>query len=91
MLIGNWKNIEELEDSLTLEELKLILDSYRKQEMRNHKFFAALKGIDLDKEQAKDAEAEFLRVKQKVDARLSGMNEEEFEMRELGFEIETEE
>lgn len=91
MLLGNWKNIEELEESLNLNELKLILDSYREKELRNQRFFAAIQGIDLDKQQAKSAEEEFLKVQQRVEARLAGINEETYELNSIGFDVETEE
>lgn len=86
-----WKNIEDLEDSLNLEELKLILQSSREKELRSQKFFAALKGIDLDKQETKDAEQRFLEVQQRVEARLNGIDEQVYEMNSLGFEVEKEE
>jgi hypothetical protein len=47
-LLGHWKNYEELESSLCLEELIAILDAIRKKEDRGRKFSAALQGIDLE-------------------------------------------
>lgn len=91
MLIGNWKNIDELEDCLNLNELKLILDSYRDKELRNQKFQAAIRGIDLDKQIAKQAEDSFKKVQDRVQARLAGMSEKQFEINELGFDLEEEE
>lgn len=50
MLIGIWKSYSELEDSLCLAELTEIVNSARHKDYDNRKFFAAIKGIDLDKE-----------------------------------------
>ena len=87
MLIGTWKNVEDLEEALTLAELQLVINALREQELRNQKFFAAINGIDLDKAAAKDAEEKFMQVKQRVDARLAGMDEEKFELNSLGFDV----
>jgi hypothetical protein len=48
MLLGNWKNFEELETEISLEELNLIVRAGREKERRDHEFAAALKGIRLD-------------------------------------------
>jgi len=83
--------VDDLEDSLNLEELKLILQSYREKELRSQKFLAALEGIDLNKQETKDAEQRFLDVQQKVEARLSGVDEETYDLNSFGFDLETEE
>lgn len=44
--MGQWKNYDDLEDSLTLEELTSIANSIRKKEGREREFFAAINGID---------------------------------------------
>lgn len=49
-LVGAWKNYEELELSLCLEELMKILSTTRELEYEEKKFMAALKGIDLDEQ-----------------------------------------
>ena len=46
-LLGHWKNYDELESSLCIEELIAILDAIRKKEDRERKFSAALQGVDL--------------------------------------------
>ena len=46
--MGHWKNYDELESSLTVEELQATLESMRQRENRQHRFHAALQGIDLD-------------------------------------------
>lgn len=90
MLIGKWRNIDELEESLNLDELKLIIEAARERELRNQKFFAAINGIDLDKAGTKQAEEDFLRVQRRVEARMAGKTEKEVELNEFGFEFEAE-
>jgi hypothetical protein len=51
---GAWKNFEELEASLTMPELTQLLKTKGKNDYRDKKFLAALKGIDLDKNSQND-------------------------------------
>lgn len=90
-MLGNWKNIEELEECLNLDELRLILQAERERELRSHKFFAALKGIDLDSEAAGSAEDRVREIKERVAARQAGMTEQEAEFDVLGTDYEVEE
>ena len=50
MLLGIWKNYEELEDSVSLPELSSILVAQYDKDQLDRKFYAALEGVDLDKE-----------------------------------------
>jgi hypothetical protein len=98
MLIGPWKSFEELEESLSLHELNLILKAGRDVEHRNHRFAALLKGVKLDEEPEEESvEARFERVQERAKARLAGKTEEEIargeygaELEEMGFKLETE-
>lgn len=57
-LLGIWKDYEELEASLSMPELMAILEAKREQDYAEKKFFAAIQGIDLDKQAGKnDADA----------------------------------
>lgn len=47
-LLGIWKNFEELESSLCIEELMQILSTMRELNFEEKKFTAALQGVDLD-------------------------------------------
>ena len=47
-LLGHWKNFDELESNLSLEELNSLLEATRKKDYEDKKFFAAIQGIDLD-------------------------------------------
>lgn len=56
-VLGIWKNFEDLETALSLEELMKILETIRDLDYQEKKFSAALKGIDLDEQTGKnDAE-----------------------------------
>jgi hypothetical protein len=54
-LLGHWKNFDELESNLSLEELMALLDVSRKKDYDDKKFIAAINGVDLE-EQSKDNE-----------------------------------
>lgn len=44
--MGHWKNFDQLESEISLPELFAILEAERKRQDREHKFFAAIQGID---------------------------------------------
>ena len=90
MLLGIWKNVEELEMYISLDELELILEAAREQEYNRNKFAAALKGIDLDKQNQQSAEEAMERVRMRAQARLTGESVEKLEFDALGIDIETE-
>lgn len=90
MLLGIWKNIEDLEDSINLPELHAILNASREREYRQNKFMAALKGIDLDDKDKVDAKERFEEVQRRVQAKLSGKTEQQLEMDELDLDFEVE-
>ena len=52
--MGHWKNYDELEDSLSVEEVLFTLKAIREKDERDKKFGAAIQGIDLDDTQAPD-------------------------------------
>ena len=47
-MLGHWKNFDELESSLSLDELTALLDASRKKDYEEKKFFAAINGVDLE-------------------------------------------
>lgn len=49
-LIGSWKNYKDLEQSICMSELMLIIESKRELDYQEKRFFAAIQGVDLDKE-----------------------------------------
>ena len=53
-LLGNWKNYEELEESLSMPELIQTFKSMQKTEDEKRKFLASLQGINLNSEEEKE-------------------------------------
>jgi hypothetical protein len=53
-LLGIWKNFDELESSISIEELMQILSITRDLDYEEKKFSAALQGIDLDGQSGKN-------------------------------------
>ena len=47
-MLGHWKNFDELESTLSLEELTALLDVSRKKDYEDKKFYAAIQGVELD-------------------------------------------
>ena len=50
-LLGNWKNYEELEESLSMPELIQTFKSMQKTEEEKRKFLASLQGVNLNGEE----------------------------------------
>jgi hypothetical protein len=101
LLLGIWKNIEDLENSLNLEELELIVKTARDKEHRHWKFMASLKGIDIDEnsdDEPETGEEALERLKRKAALRIAGYSEEQIdtkvnqmEIADFGLEVEVEE
>lgn len=53
-LLGIWKNFDELEKSISIEELMQILSITRDLDYEEKRFMAALQGIDLDSKQEEE-------------------------------------
>jgi sulfur relay (sulfurtransferase) DsrF/TusC family protein len=49
-LLGIWKDYEDLETSLSMQELTKTLDAKREDDYNTKKFLAAIQGVDLDKD-----------------------------------------
>lgn len=47
-MLGHWKNYDELESSLSLDELMATLNASRDKEHRERKFLAAMQGVELE-------------------------------------------
>lgn len=45
--MGNWKNYDELEDQLSVDELLATLNAQRKLRYEEQKFLAMIQGIDI--------------------------------------------
>ncbi len=93
-MLGIWKNVADLEESLSLPELEAILTASREKEEREHRFMAALKGIDLDEGAKDSAQEAFERSQRRAEAILRGESLDSVERRAdsdtfgLDFEVE---
>lgn len=88
MLLGNWKNIEELESQLSLPEVEAMLHAIRERENRANRFAAALKGINLDEEQ-NDADFRKDIIERRAQARLNGKDPDTAEWQAYGIAVES--
>ena len=88
--MGNWKNVEELEEYITLDELEHIIKAIRDKEERANRFTAALKGIDLDEGagNVEGAQDKIEEIKRRIQAKSEGKSAEQIEMREFGLDME---
>lgn len=86
MLLGHWKNFEELEDALCIEELVAIREAAQKAEFQKQKFAAALKGVDLPDPRQEDIPT-FEDIKRRAEAKVRGVSEEQYELSEVGIMI----
>lgn len=80
-----------MENNLSLAELEAILEAAREAQYRQNKFLAALKGIDLESTAATTAEDKVQQVKNRVAAKLAGVDPEIYELGTLGLGVEEEE
>ncbi len=71
-MIGIWKNIDELEESISLPELTEILSTHNEQEYYNRKFLAAIQGVDLEGGEKKE-EDPWEAMKNRVAEKTSGI------------------
>lgn len=95
-MTGAWKNVAELEDSITLGELNKIVEGIREQEERYIRSFAVIMGVELNdepeekKEQpktAKDRIRDNLRKKRGEGSTTASLEEAKREAHELGFNL----
>jgi len=84
-LLGHWKNFDEIEENLNLDEVRIILGAAREQEYSRQKFAAALKGVDLDATRGSDTS--FEDVKRRAEAKVRGVSEEQIEFANIGIAI----
>lgn len=66
MLLGIWKDYEELEKSLSMPELFAILEAKRESDYDHKRFLAAIQGVDLDKQTGKSDANAWEKMKAKV-------------------------
>lgn len=54
-MIGAWRNYEELETSISMPELVLLLETKRKLDYEDKKFLGAIQGVDIEENKKEDA------------------------------------
>lgn len=93
--LGNWNNLNEVENSITMRELGLLLKAKYKDIKNSHKFAASLKGIDIPDEEEEEGRNTFEEIQAKADAVLAGKTVEEADTHQqqsffdvVGIEIE---
>ena len=85
LLLGSWKNIEELEEALNLNELQAIVKAGREKEHRIMRFYGLFKGVDIDKS---NTEERYNEVVKRAEARLRGKTVDEMEFEDFGIDVE---
>ena len=89
--LGNWKNFNEMEDSISLEELIHLLDASREKENRFRKFYAAFKGVDLENQTNEEEVSDFAKTRMAADAAMAGMSEEQYVFTMIGIDVDIDE
>jgi hypothetical protein len=72
-VLGIWKNFDELESSISMSELMVILESTRELDYNEKKFLAAMQGVDLDEQSGKTKEDPWEAMKARVASQVSGI------------------
>jgi hypothetical protein len=92
LAIGAWKNFEDLEESLTLPELDLLLQTIRNDKKETNVFLAAIQGIDLNKHYSNPVKDKIKEIEERAAIRAAGGQDEydRHEFAEFGIEFEDE-
>jgi hypothetical protein len=65
-MLGIWRDFEDLERSISMPELKALLDAKREKDYADKKFAAALQGVDLDEQSGRKEENAWEKMKARV-------------------------
>lgn len=86
MQLGIWKSVEELEDSVSIDELHRFYVMKQKEDYENKRFLAAIQGVKMDPYQDPDEGKEvsdFEALKRRADAKrrliLQGKNPDDYD------------
>ncbi len=85
-----WKNFDELEENLSINEVEVLLDASRAREYEKQKFAAALKGIDLDEQSGKSGSGDtptFEDIKRRAEAKARGVTEDQLAFADIGIAV----
>lgn len=77
-----------MESELTLEELFLILEGTRERDKNLKTFYAAFKGVDLDKETKSNEPSLFEQTKMAADAAKQGLSQEQYVFNMIGIDVD---
>lgn len=89
-MLGHWKNFNELEENLTLDELQAILQEMRKRTHEDLRTRILMNGGEDIGEYGANANSEgttFEDVKRRAEAKLMGVSETQLEFAELGIQV----
>ena len=94
-MLGIWKDFEEMEWTLTVEELQHILNAKSRQDMRTWRFQASLKGINLDdpegiEEGSGNGQQKVADKIKEIEAKRLGIDHDANDFAEIGIAMETE-
>jgi hypothetical protein len=70
---GSYKNFDDIEDNLTVEELEKMYSKAYELKEKEYRFLAAIQGIDIDEGQETEGEA----VIRRAEAKALGVSEEQ--------------
>lgn len=68
-LLGGWRNFQDLEENLSLPEIKIILETQATEKEKEQIFLASLQGIDM---KAQAHKARYKEVEERAKAKISG-------------------
>lgn len=88
-MLGHWKNFDELEENLTIEELNAILDAARKKENDARRFAAALKGVDYDRATEGEEYDPVEKAKRQAQEIITGKSMEQLDFEDIGIGVES--
>lgn len=90
MLLGIYKSFEDLEESLTMDELNLILKAEQAKEDRLFRVLAAVNGVPWGGSEGSNETGEdaMERIKRQALAIRTGKTEEQMEFEEIGIKFE---
>jgi hypothetical protein len=83
---GAYRNFDDIEEYLTMDELTLMYERAYEMKQDEHRFFAAIQGIDLDDGKKSAGQEVIDRATLKAAAEQLGKTEEQFEL-EMMFEF----
>lgn len=86
-MLGIWDNFDDMESKLTLAEFEALLEAKRNQAFQEHKFMAALKGINME-DPVDPNSSTFEDVKMRAEAKIRGVSAESLEFAQIGIAVE---